>query len=92
MKKKDQREALTLKQYFKKYGLLQNCFADRVGASPASLSRIINLGYAPSLKLALAIEKETKGEVPITSWDLSKGAHCVNPEHTNNQKSENGNS
>jgi len=80
------KESLTLKEYMKKYGLLQNCFADRVGASPAALSRIINLGYAPSLKLALAIDKETKGEVGLHSWDLSKTAHCVKPEQTNDQK------
>lgn len=85
MKKKN-KKTLTLKEYFKKYGLIQNCFADRVGASPAALNRILKQGYAPSLKLALAIEKETKGEVPITSWDLSKGAHCVSPESTNDEK------
>ncbi len=85
MKKKSE---ITLAQYIKKNGLLINCFADRVGATPAVLSRILNLGYVPSLKLALSIEKETKGEVSIHSWDLSKSAHSVNPEEQNNNKNE----
>lgn len=86
------KQSLTLKEYIKKYGLLQNCFADRVGASPAALSRIINLGYAPSLKLALAIDKETKGEVGLHSWDLSKGAHCIKPETHNDKEDGQGDS
>lgn len=74
---------MTLKEYLKKNGIMQNFFADKVGTTPSVIDRLIRLGYVPTLKLALAIEKETKGKVSVHDWDLSKNAKCVSPNKKN---------
>ncbi len=77
---------MTLKQYFEKYGTMQKFFAKQVGTTYEALNRILVQGYAPSLKLAIAIEKFTEGKVSVYGWDLSKGSHSVKPESANDQK------
>ncbi len=77
---------MTLKQYLEKYGTVQKFFAKKVGTTPEALQRILIHGYAPSLKLAIAIEEFTEGKVSVYGWDLSKGAHSVKPEANNNQE------
>lgn len=43
-------------------------FAKDIGISPSFLSQILSNRRKPSLKLALAIDKATDGEVPASSW------------------------
>lgn len=84
--KKNKIVHMTLTEYLKTNGIYQNFFADKIGATPAALNRVLKMGYAPTLKMALAIEKHTRGIVSIDTWDLSKTAHCVKPETNDNKK------
>lgn len=58
----------TLADYLTRTGTTQENFALRVGARQATISRLANRTIRPSLELAVAIERETKGEVPASSW------------------------
>ena len=79
---------MKLQEYLEKYGIKNNFFAEKVGTSPQTIDRLINAGYLPSLKLAIAIEKETKNKVNLyKDWDLSKGAKCEKPKNTYDKES-----
>ena len=43
-------------------------FAERVGASQGTISRLKNKSGRPSLELAAAIEAATGGAVPVSCW------------------------
>lgn len=53
---------MTLSAYLKQHGLTLEQFGVRVGRSKAQIHEIQKRNYAPA-KLALAIERETNGEV-----------------------------
>lgn len=83
MKKK---ECPTLGEYLESRGMKQQFFAKEIGATPATISRIIGQGYTPTLKMAIDIEKYTKGEISVYSWTLHKVAHSIRPKHDNTKK------
>lgn len=58
----------TLSDYLKNNRILQQDFARRIGATQATVSRLAKHAMKPSLTLAVAIERETDGEVPASSW------------------------
>ena len=57
-----------LDQFLQDNGLRQASFAERVGATQATISKLVRDETRPSLELAVRIERETKGAVPANSW------------------------
>lgn len=49
-------------------GLTRSQWADRLNISRSYLSDILNGNKRPSLELAVAIERETDGQVTAVSW------------------------
>lgn len=58
----------TLSDYLKANQILQQDFAKRIGATQGTVSRLAKQSMVPSLALAVAIERETNGAVPASSW------------------------
>lgn len=79
-------ENITLLEYLNKHGMKHQFFAKEIGTTPATISRIVNHGFLPTLKIAIEIEKYTKGAVSVYSWDLSQQAHCINPKSQNQKE------
>lgn len=68
----------TLSEYMERHGISDDAMAQRLGCSRTRVSKIRRRGERPSLKLALAIERETGGEVrPIQ--DLIVAASMAPP-------------
>lgn len=82
---KKYKQKITLREYIESSGLKHCFFAQEIGVQPNTLSRILN-GYTPTLKIAIDIEKYTKGKISVYDWDLTKLAHCVKTESTDNQE------
>ncbi len=61
-----------LTEYRKLRGLSQSKFAALVGVDQSVLSRVETGSIVPSLRLAIEIERETGGAVPVNSWVQSK--------------------
>lgn len=57
-----------LTKHLEGMGISQRVFAARIGCSPSHLSDILSGRRAPSLSLALAIQRETSGAVPVDVW------------------------
>lgn len=57
-----------LRDHLEKQSIRQSDFAARIGATQGMVSRLINGVLLPSLKMAIAIERETCGAVPANSW------------------------
>lgn len=57
-----------LRKYRHDAEVRQSDFADEVGVSQATISKIERGEILPSLKLAAIIEKATRGAVTATSW------------------------
>lgn len=57
-----------LAAFLKANGTAQEAFALRIGIKQGSLSKICRGIIRPSLDTATAIEVETDGAVPATSW------------------------
>lgn len=57
-----------LQTYLASRDLKQAEFAALVGATQATISRLAKGTAKPSLDLAIAIERITKGKVPADSW------------------------
>ena len=57
-----------LRSYLKAHGIRQAAFASRVNATQGTISRLVSGTAKPSLTLALAIERETAGSVPVAVW------------------------
>ena len=89
-KAKKHREKMALREYIELNGLKHCFFAKEIGVQPNCLSRVL-AGYVPTLKMAIDIEKYTKGKISVYDWDLSKIAHCVKPEADNDNKNDHGN-
>lgn len=60
-----------LAEYLSKPGLNQKAFADKVSSTQATISRIANGKARPGIDLAVRIERETGGEVPVVSWSIT---------------------
>lgn len=54
--------------YLKQSGIPQARFAEAVGITQSSLSKMCAGIIKPSLKTAVRIEAETAGAVPASSW------------------------
>lgn len=50
-------------------GLSQEALAERLGITQGHASRILAGKQKPGLRVALAIEALTEGEVPASCWD-----------------------
>jgi transcriptional regulator with XRE-family HTH domain len=62
-------DAMTqLSSYIKGAGMTQRAFAAAVNIAPGHLSEIITGKKRPGLALAFAIERQTLGQVPASSW------------------------
>lgn len=59
---------MTPRAYCKKHGLSGSAFGRRVGTSKFTACRLVKGSHKASPKLALAIEKKTRGEVTV--YDL----------------------
>ncbi|MEC7763356.1 MAG: helix-turn-helix transcriptional regulator [Pseudomonadota bacterium] len=57
-----------LKAHLSSSGRTQSQLANAIGISRAYMSEIVNGSKVPSLTLAFAIERETSGAVPASSW------------------------
>lgn len=57
-----------LRTYLSANSETQKAFAKRVSVSPSHLSEIISGRKRPSLDIALAISRETGGEIPAEAW------------------------
>jgi transcriptional regulator with XRE-family HTH domain len=58
-----------LAEWMERHEQRQVDFAARVGVSQEQISRYVNGKSSPGRRAALAIERETSGEVPASSWD-----------------------
>lgn len=59
----------TLSDYLRENRIRQCDFAAELGVTQATVSRIVRRVKLPSLELAFAIQRATKGAVPVSSWD-----------------------
>jgi DNA-binding XRE family transcriptional regulator len=57
-----------LRTYLEETGTRQSDFADLIGVTQATVSKIAEGGLTPSLKVAAAIEAATKGKVKAISF------------------------
>lgn len=85
-KTKKHREKITLREFIESSGMKNCFFAKEIGVQPNTLSRILGGEYTPSLKIAIEIEKYTKGKISVYDWDLTKTTHCVKTEANNDEK------
>jgi plasmid maintenance system antidote protein VapI len=58
----------TLGTYLEDNGIRQTAFAETVGRTQATISRIVAGDAQPSFDLAVSIERATGGKVPVWSW------------------------
>lgn len=58
----------TLGDYLTEQNIRQTAFAEAVGRTQATISRIVSGEAQPSFELAVMIERATGGKVPIWSW------------------------
>lgn len=63
---------MKLKEWLQREGMLGRAFAEKVNASPSTISLIISGKRSPSVELAARIERVTKGKVRAT--DLARDA------------------
>lgn len=57
-----------LPEYLTKTGLKQAAFAQRIGVTQVTVSKLIARTMLPGLELAVRIEDATCGQVPARSW------------------------
>lgn len=57
-----------LKAYLDRTGEKQTKFAERIGTTSATISRLCSGTLKPSLELAHQIERATDGQVPTETW------------------------
>jgi plasmid maintenance system antidote protein VapI len=62
-------ETLTLAQWLKSNGVRQADFAETVGRTQATISRLVGGEAQPSAELAARIEQATGGQVPFWTWE-----------------------
>lgn len=59
---------MTLSAYLKTNRIRQEDFAERIGVSQATVSRLVNGKQTCDIPLAVKIDRATAGAVPLTSW------------------------
>jgi DNA-binding transcriptional regulator YdaS (Cro superfamily) len=59
---------MTLSSYLTENKIKQREFAVQIAVHPSIVSRLTAGQMSPSLELAFAIERETRGAVPAASW------------------------
>lgn len=59
---------MTLHAYLAENAIRQEDFAARVGVKQATISRLVRRDVLPGLVLAVRIERETDGAVPVEIW------------------------
>ncbi len=64
---------MKLKTFFEIAGIDQKDFADMVQTSPAMISYMLAEKKSPGLRLALRIQKATKGKVRPEDWKIIGG-------------------
>ena len=57
-----------LQQYFKNTGVMKVFFANKIGATPTSLSAWLHGRTVPNIDFAFRIEKATNGFVKAQDW------------------------
>lgn len=65
---------MTLSEYIAEKKIKQRAFAVTIGVDPSIVSRLTAGAMRPSLELAFAIERETAGAVPASSWVIAPTA------------------
>lgn len=68
---------MTLKAYLEWTGEKQVLFADRVGTTPATISRLCGGTLKPALDLAHRIETATGGKVKTETWVVSQSVEVA---------------
>ena len=63
-----------LSEYLTDHDISQNDFAEKIGTTQATVSRLVSGKVKPGLPLAVLIERETGGIVPPSSWVENKAA------------------
>lgn len=58
---------MTLTQYLEAENMTQADFAVRIGASQGTVSKLC-AGRRPRWDLAIKIERQTDGKVPVSTW------------------------
>lgn len=58
--------------YLEYTGIKQLVFARKLGTNTTTLHNILRKGLMPSLEIAVAIERETKGKVSVYDWLKTK--------------------
>jgi DNA-binding XRE family transcriptional regulator len=64
----EQKKCTKLQEYLLKNHIIKKYFAQKIGVSEQVLSRWIMGKAIPGIKVALAIEKETGGQVSCEDW------------------------
>ena len=59
---------MTLEKYLRDKGIRASAFAEQVGASASTITRIMRGERGIGLELAVRIERATEGQVPIRAW------------------------
>ena len=66
---------MTLQEYFSAHGIKQFWFAKQIGIKPARLNRYVRGRSLPPLDIAIAILRETKGQVTVE--DLARTGEVI---------------
>lgn len=68
----------TLSQYLKTEKIRQTEFAEMIGTTQGTVSRLCSGTQNPTLDLAQRVEKATGGQVPIVAWpNIAKLAEAL---------------
>ena len=59
---------MKLKQYLKENGILQKFLVEKIGISANHVNALVHERTKPSIDVAFAIEKITKGQVTLYDW------------------------
>lgn len=57
-----------LENFLTQTGITQRAFGELIGVNQATISKFAKSKARPGLALALKIERETNGAVPVSSW------------------------
>ena len=61
----------SLYSYLDRHNVTQSEFAEKIGLSQSAVSKLASGAALPSMKIALAIDRATLGEVPLDSWSAA---------------------
>lgn len=72
-------------EYLDFRGIKYHVFAKKIGTSTTTLHQILKRGRIPSLKIAIEIEKKTKGLITVYDWEPSP-KHVEDKKEQDNEK------